>query len=40
MSEGVYYYKCDVFEITVNGVTAFPEPKDGYIHLVRQDKSE
>jgi gliding motility-associated-like protein len=40
VSEGVYYYKCDVFEITVNGVTAFPEPKDGYIHLVRQDKSE
>lgn len=40
VSEGVYYYKCDVFEITVNGVTPFPEPKDGYIHLVRQDKSE
>ncbi|HRH55200.1 MAG TPA: gliding motility-associated C-terminal domain-containing protein, partial [Chitinophagales bacterium] len=40
VAEGVYFYKCDVFEITVNGVTAFPEPKDGYIHLVRQDKSE
>ncbi|MFI5172072.1 MAG: gliding motility-associated C-terminal domain-containing protein [Chitinophagales bacterium] len=40
VSEGVYYYVCNVFEITVGGIRPFTEPKKGYIHLYRQDKSE
>ena len=40
VSEGIYYYVCNVFEITVGGVKPFSEPKKGYIHLYRQDKSE
>jgi gliding motility-associated-like protein len=40
VSEGVYFYSCSVFEITVTGITPFLEPKEGYIHLIRQDKSE
>ena len=40
LSEGVYYYVCTVYEITVGGVVPFKEPKKGYIHLYRQDKSE
>jgi hypothetical protein len=38
-SEGVYYYVCTVFEITVGGVRPFAEPKKGYIHLIREDKT-
>jgi len=40
LNEGVYYYACTVYEITVGGVVPFKEPKKGYIHLYRQDKSE
>lgn len=40
VNEGVYYYVCTVYEITVGGVVPFKEPKKGYIHLYRQDKSE
>ena len=37
-AEGVYYYTCTVYEITVSGVQPFPEPKKGYIHLYRESK--
>ena len=40
VNEGVYYYVCTVYEITVGGVVPFEQPKKGYIHLYRQDKSE
>lgn len=40
LSEGVYYYTCTVFEITVTGIAPFAAPQEGYIHLIRQDKSE
>ena len=39
-SEGVYYYVCTVFEVTVGGVRPFAEPKKGYIHLIREDKTQ
>ncbi len=38
-AEGVYYYVCNVFEITIGGVRPFPEAKKGYIHLIREDKT-
>lgn len=37
-AEGVYYYTCTVFEITVSGIQPFLEPKKGYIHLYRESK--
>lgn len=40
VAEGVYYYVCTVYEITVNGVQAIPVAQRGYIHLYRSDKSE
>jgi len=40
VSEGTYFYSCMVYEITVAGISPFPEPKEGYIHLFRQDLSE
>jgi len=40
VSEGVYYYTCTVYEITVSGVQPFPEIKKGYIHLYRESKIE
>ncbi len=39
-AEGVYYYTCTVYEITVSGVQPFLEPKKGYIHLYRESKVE
>ena len=39
-SEGVYFYTCTVYEITVDGVRPFPQPKEGYIHLYRESKVE
>lgn len=39
-AEGVYYYTCTVYEITVSGVQPFTEPKKGYIHLYRESKVE
>ncbi len=40
VSEGVYYYTCTVFEITVGGVKPFPQPKKGFIQLYRENKNE
>ncbi len=40
VNEGVYYYVCTVYEITVGGVVPFKSPQKGYIHLYRSDKSE
>lgn len=37
VAEGVYYYVCNVYEITVSGVKPFAKPKKGYIHLIRAD---
>ncbi|HNV98938.1 MAG TPA: gliding motility-associated C-terminal domain-containing protein, partial [Chitinophagales bacterium] len=39
-AEGVYYYTCTVYEITVSGVQPFLEPYKGYIHLIRESKLE
>ena len=33
--DGVYYYTCEVFETTVNGVVKRTPPLKGYIHLLR-----
>ncbi|MBP8754769.1 MAG: gliding motility-associated C-terminal domain-containing protein [Chitinophagales bacterium] len=38
LEEGTYYYVCDVYEITVNGVSKLEKPLSGYIHLIRADK--
>lgn len=35
VSEGVYYYVCDVFEVRVSGITEIDKPLSGYIHLIR-----
>ena len=35
LEEGVYYYVCYVYEVTVTGVTKVEEPLRGYIHLIR-----
>lgn len=37
-AEGVYYYTCTVYEITVSGIQPFLEPYKGYIHLFRESK--
>lgn len=33
---GVYYYICDVYYLTVNGIQKIPKPLSGYIHLFRE----
>ncbi len=33
--EAVYYYGCDVFEVTLNGVVEREKPLKGYIHILR-----
>lgn len=35
LAEGVYYYTCKVFDISLNGIQQRSEPLSGYIHLVR-----
>ena len=35
LAEGVYFYVCDVYEITVNGVLPSKQVLSGYIHLIR-----
>jgi gliding motility-associated-like protein len=35
VSEGIYYYVCNVYEVTVEGVQQIPAPQKGYIHLIR-----
>lgn len=35
LEEGTYYYRCQVFEIRVNGITPQPELLSGYIELLR-----
>jgi gliding motility-associated-like protein len=38
LEEGVYYYVCYVFEVTVTGVQKVEEPLKGYIHLIRSQE--
>ena len=33
---GVYYYICEVYYLTVNGIVKLPKPLSGYIHLFRE----
>lgn len=40
LNEGVYYYVCVLYNITVNGVEQDPLPLKGYIHLIRSAKSQ
>jgi gliding motility-associated-like protein len=35
LAEGVYYYTCTVVELRTDGTTAFPQPLEGFIHLIR-----
>ena len=35
LSEGVYYYVCDVFEQTSEGLEIVNQQLSGYIHLIR-----
>ncbi len=35
LAEGVYYYTCTVVELRSDGTTSFPEPLEGFIHLIR-----
>ena len=35
VSEGVYYYNCQVYEQRVNGITIRPEILKGYIEVIR-----
>jgi gliding motility-associated-like protein len=37
LEEGVYYYVCYIYEITVNGVQLVEVPLKGYIHLIRSE---
>lgn len=37
LEEGVYYYVCFVYEVTVTGVQKVEEPLKGYIHLIRSE---
>lgn len=40
LNEGVYYYVCTVFIITVNGVEQDPLLRKGYIHLIRSENTQ
>ncbi|MBC8173534.1 MAG: gliding motility-associated C-terminal domain-containing protein, partial [Chitinophagales bacterium] len=40
LNEGVYYYVCTVFTITVNGVAQDKQLRKGYIHLIRAGNSQ
>lgn len=35
VSEGVYHYVCEVFEVRLQGVVKIEKPLSGYIHLIR-----
>ena len=39
LAEGVYYYVCNVIELTVEGLVPREEPLSGYIHLIRGNGS-
>ncbi|MFN0276947.1 MAG: gliding motility-associated C-terminal domain-containing protein [Chitinophagales bacterium] len=40
LKEGVYYYSCILYTVTVNGVVQDPVPLKGYIHLIRSERSQ
>ncbi|MBC8046430.1 MAG: gliding motility-associated C-terminal domain-containing protein [Fimbriimonadaceae bacterium] len=40
LPEGVYYYVCTIYTVTVNGVEQDPRPLKGYIHLIRSEKTQ
>lgn len=40
VAEGIYYYTCVVYQITVGGIKPFPQPQKGFIHLYRENKNQ
>jgi len=35
VSEGVYFYKCTIFELRVDGIIKRNDELSGFIHLIR-----
>lgn len=40
LTEGVYYYVCVLYTVTVSGIEQDPTPLKGYIHLIRSEKAQ